>query len=191
MFVSILSKYTIYIAVFAFFSFSCNAEDNMSDKTVYDFTVKDIKGNDVSLSDYKGKVLLIVNVASECGYTKQYIGLQKLYETYKDKGLVVLGFPCNQFGGQEPGDEKQIQSFCETNFGVTFPMFSKIDVNGDKAHPLYEFMKSRAKGTLGTQAIKWNFAKFLIDKNGNVADRIGTQSTPESMAGQIEKLLAD
>lgn len=191
LFVSFFSKFAIVTAMIMAFTFSMNAEDNMSNKSVHDFTVKDIDGNEVSLSKFKGKVLLIVNVASECGYTKQYSGLQSLYKTYKDKGLVVLGFPCNQFGGQEPGTEEQIKSFCESNFGVEFPMFAKIDVNGDNAHPLYVYMKSEAKGTLGTQAIKWNFAKFLVDKNGKVVDRIGTQTTPESMTSQIEKLLKE
>ena len=186
----LVGKMALVALILGFLSCSSKAEEAISDKTVYDFTVKDINGNEVSLSDYKGKVLLIVNVASECGYTKQYTGLQKIYDTYKDKGFVVLGFPCNQFGGQEPGTEEDIKSFCITNFGVTFPMFSKIDVNGDNAHPLYTYMKAQEKGVLGTQAIKWNFAKFLVDKNGNVVDRIGTQTTPESLTAQIEELLA-
>jgi len=169
---------------------STKAEDKMSEKTVYDFTVKNIDGKDVNLSEYRGKVLLIVNVASECGYTKQYKGLQFLYDNYKDMGLEVLGFPCNQFGSQEPGTEKEIKSFCEANFGVNFPMFSKIDVNGDKADPLYVYLKSEGKGILGTEAIKWNFAKFLVDKNGKVVERFGSQTTPESLANQIEILLA-
>lgn len=176
-------------------SFSCTSETKESDKmmseNIYGFNVTDIDGNEVSLNEYEGKVLLIVNVASKCGYTKQYTGLQAIYEKYKDQGFVVLGFPCNQFGGQEPGTEKEIKEFCEANFNVTFPMFSKIDVNGDNTHPLYKYLKSNAKGTLGTQDIKWNFAKFLVNKNGVVQDRIGTQTTPESMTEQIEKLLAE
>jgi len=176
-------------------SFSCTSETKESDKmmseNIYGFNVTDIDGNEVSLNEYKGKVVLIVNVASKCGYTKQYTGLQAIYEKYKDQGFVVLGFPCNQFGGQEPGTEKEIKEFCEANFNVTFPMFSKIDVNGDNTHPLYKYLKSNAKGTLGTQDIKWNFAKFLVNKNGVVQDRIGTQTTPESMTEQIEKLLAE
>jgi glutathione peroxidase len=185
-----VGKMALIAFIFGIFSCSTKAEEAMSDKTVYDYNVIDINGNEVSLSEYKGKVMLIVHVASECGYTKQYTGLQQIYDTYKDKGFVVLGFPCNQFGGQEPGSEEDIKSFCTTNFGVTFPMFSKIDVNGDNAHPLYIYLKSQEKGVLGTQAIKWNFAKFLVDKNGNVVDRIGTQTTPESLTAQIEELLA-
>jgi glutathione peroxidase len=176
-------------------SFSCTSETKESEKTmsenIYGFKVIDIDGKEVSLSDYEGKVLLIVNVASKCGYTKQYTGLQAIYEKYKDQGFVVLGFPCNQFGGQEPGTEKEIKEFCEANFDVTFPMFSKIDVNGDNTHPLYKYLKSNAKGTMGTADIKWNFAKFLVDKNGVVQDRIGTQTTPESLTEQIEKMLAE
>jgi len=187
----ILGKVLVTMVVFVFFSCSTKAEDELMAKSVYDFTAKDIDGNDVSLSKYEGKVILIVNVASECGFTKQYSGLQNLYDTYKDKGFVVLGFPCNQFGGQEPGSEEDIKSFCSSNFGVDFPMFSKIDVNGDNAHPLYVYLKAQAKGTLGTTPIKWNFAKFLIDKNGKVVDRISTQTTPESLSEQIEKLLSE
>jgi glutathione peroxidase len=176
-------------------SFSCTSETKESEKmlseNIYGFNVIDIDGKEVSLSDYEGKVLLIVNVASKCGYTKQYTGLQAIYEKYKDQGFVVLGFPCNQFGGQEPGTEKEIKEFCEANFDVTFPMFSKVDVNGDNTHPLYKYLKSNAKGTLGTADIKWNFAKFLVDKNGVVQDRIGTQTTPESLTEQIEKMLAE
>ncbi|MBX3044574.1 MAG: glutathione peroxidase [Candidatus Kapabacteria bacterium] len=182
-------KILLLVLIFGIISCTTKAEEQVDIKNVYEFTVKDIDGNDVTLSKYDGKVLLIVNVASQCGYTKQYAGLQKLYEQYKDKGFVVLGFPCNQFGSQEPGTEEEIKTFCETSFGVTFPMFSKIDVNGDNAHPLYVYLKSQAKGTLGTQPIKWNFAKFLVDKEGNVVDRIGTQTSPESLTTQIEELL--
>lgn len=184
-----LIRLSAFLVIFGILACSTNAEENMATGSVYDFTVKDIEGKDVSLSEYKGKVMLIVNVASKCGYTKQYSGLQKIYEKYKDRGFVVLGFPCNQFGGQEPGTEEDIKSFCETSFGVTFPMFSKIDVNGDNAHPLYTYMKAQAKGILGSQAIKWNFAKFLIDKDGKVVDRIGTQTDPEAITPKIEELL--
>lgn len=183
--------FLLLVVIYGIFPNYSKAEDNVSASSVYDFKVKDINGKEISLSDYKGKVLLIVNVASNCGYTKQYSGLQKLYNTYKDKGLVVLGFPCNQFGAQEPGTEKEIKTFCESNYNVSFPMFSKIDVNGDDAAPLYKYLKSNAKGTLGTQPIKWNFAKFLVNKKGKVVDRIGTQTAPESMVEQIEKLLAE
>lgn len=158
--------------------------------SIYDFTVKSITGEDVPLSIYKGKVLLIVNTASKCGFTPQYKGLQELYDKYKDQGLVVLGFPCNQFGGQEPGSEQEIASFCERNYGVTFPMFAKIDVNGDNAHPLYQYLKSAAPGILGSKAIKWNFTKFLVDKNGNVVERYDSMTTPEKLEDEIKPLLA-
>lgn len=158
-------------------------------QTVYDFSAKRLQGEEESLSLYKGKVLLIVNTASECGFTPQYEGLQKLYDQYKDKGLVVLGFPCNQFGGQEPGGEEQIASFCTKNYGVTFPMFSKIEVNGDGADPLYKFLKAERKGLLMSEAIKWNFTKFLIDKNGQPVKRYGPQTKPQEIAADIEKLL--
>ncbi|HEY9101283.1 glutathione peroxidase [Chitinimonas sp.] len=157
--------------------------------TVYDFTANRLDGKAESLADYRGKVLLIVNTASECGFTPQYAGLEKLQQQYADRGLVVLGFPCNQFGSQEPGDAAQIGAFCEKNFGVSFPMFEKIDVNGDGAHPLYRHLKSSAKGLLGTEAIKWNFTKFLVDKRGHVVDRFAPTTKPEELTGQIEALL--
>lgn len=156
---------------------------------VYEFKVKKANGVEVSLKDYEGKVLLIVNVASECGYTKQYEGLQKLYEKYQSRGLEILGFPCNQFGGQEPGTNEEIQNFCTGRFGVKFPIFAKIDVNGANADPLYNYLKKEAKGVLGTEAIKWNFTKFLISKTGQVIDRFGSIDTPESLEKHIEKLL--
>jgi glutathione peroxidase len=159
-------------------------------KSIYDFTVKDIDGKDTKLSDYKDKTILVVNVASKCGYTPQYKSLEALYNKYKDKGFVVLGFPCNQFGSQEPGTESEIKSFCSLNYGVTFPMFAKIDVNGDNADPLYKYLTSSAPGILGTEAIKWNFTKFLIDKNGNIIERYGSQTKPESLDGTISALLA-
>ena len=155
---------------------------------IYDFTVKDIQGNDLSLEEFKGKVMLIVNTASNCGFTKQYDGLQKLYEKYKDQGFVVLGFPCNQFGKQEPGDEKEIANFCTDTFNVTFPMMSKIEVNGENAHPLYKFLKKEKGGVLGDE-IKWNFTKFLVDKEGNLADRFAPQKTPEEIENDIKELL--
>lgn len=158
-------------------------------KTIYDFSMKDIEGKEVSLAEYKGKVILIVNVASKCGFTKQYEGLQALYEKYVDKGLVILGFPSNQFGSQEPGTEDEIMEFCTTNFGVTFPMFSKIDVNGDNADPLYTYLKKEAPGILNTKAIKWNFTKFLIDREGKVIDRYGSAETPEELEETIVKYL--
>ena len=157
--------------------------------SLYDITVDDIHGKPVKLSKYKGKVLLIVNTASECGFTPQYKGLEAMYEKLHDKGLEVLGFPCNQFGGQEPGSEKEIAQFCELNYGVTFPMFAKVDVNGNNTAPLYKFLKSEKPGLLGSEAIKWNFTKFLVDRDGNVVKRYAPNDTPESIAKDIEKAL--
>jgi glutathione peroxidase len=157
--------------------------------SVYDFTVNDIHGKPVKLDKYRGKLLLIVNTASECGFTPQYKGLETMYEKLHDKGLEVLGFPCNQFGGQEPGGEKEIAQFCERNYGVTFPMFAKVDVNGDKAAPLYKFLKAEKPGLLGSEAIKWNFTKFLVDRTGNVVKRYAPNDTPESIAKDVEKAL--
>jgi len=157
--------------------------------TIYDFKVKTIDGKEMTLEQYKGKVMLIVNVASKCGFTPQYDGLEALYEKYKDKGLVVLGFPCNQFGSQEPGTEAEIQKFCRVNYGVSFPMFSKINVNGDDTHPLYVYLKSEQPGILGSEGIKWNFTKFLVDKSGKVVDRFGSSTSPKSLEDDIEPLL--
>jgi glutathione peroxidase len=157
--------------------------------SIYDFTVNDIHGKPVKLDKYRGKLLLIVNTASECGFTPQYKGLEAMYEKLHDKGLEVLGFPCNQFGGQEPGGEKEIAQFCELNYGVTFPMFAKVDVNGDKAAPLYKFLKAEKPGLLGSEAIKWNFTKFLVDRKGNVVKRYAPNDTPESIAKDVEKAL--
>jgi len=157
--------------------------------SVYDFEVKSIRGETVSLSEYRGNVLLIVNVASKCGFTPQYKGLQELYDKYKERGLVVLGFPCNQFGRQEPGTEEEIMEFCETNYNVTFPMFAKIEVIGEHAHPLYKYLCNEAPGILGTKAVKWNFTKFLVDREGNVVDRFAPSVAPEDLEKHIEKLL--
>lgn len=154
--------------------------------TVYDFTARAIDGAERSLSDYRGQPLLIVNVASRCGFTPQYAGLEALYRKHAEEGLVVLGFPCDQFGHQEPGDEAEIRAFCSTRYDVTFPMFAKIEVNGPEAHPLYQHLKQSAKGLLGTEGIKWNFTKFLVDRNGAVVKRYAPTDTPES----IEKDLA-
>ena len=159
-------------------------------ENIYDFTVSTLMGLPKSMADYQGKVLLIVNVASKCGFTPQYAGLQTLYETYHDKGLEILGFPCNQFGKQEPGTNDEIQNFCQVNYGVTFPMFDKIDVNGDDAHPLYEYLKKAAPGALGPKAIKWNFTKFLVDAQGNVVKRFEPNVKPEDVTPDIEALLA-
>ncbi|HQQ62226.1 MAG TPA: glutathione peroxidase [Pseudomonadales bacterium] len=158
-------------------------------KTVFDFAATAIDGQQVDLSAYAGKVLLIVNTASKCGFTPQYKGLQKLFEQYTDRGLVVLGFPCDQFGHQEPGDEAEINSFCEMNFGVSFPLFAKIDVNGKNTHPLFAHLKTEAPGLLGSEGVKWNFTKFLVDRNGKVAGRYAPATSPEAIAMDIEALL--
>jgi len=155
----------------------------------YDLEVKAIDGGAESLANYRGQVLLIVNVASQCGFTPQYAGLEALYQTYKDRGFGVLGFPCNQFGHQEPAGEADIKQFCSTNYNVTFPMFAKIDVNGPGAHPLYQLLKGEKPGVLGTEAIKWNFTKFLIDRQGQVVRRFAPTTTPDKIAGDIEPLL--
>jgi len=157
---------------------------------IYNFKVKSLDGKETDLSSFKGKTLLIVNVASKCGFTKQYEGLEAMYKNLKDKGLVVLGFPCNQFGAQEPGDEAEIKNFCSLTYDVTFPMFAKVDVNGDNTHPLYEYLKKSEKGIFGTEGIKWNFTKFLVDKNGEVLKRYAPQTTPEEIEKEVEKLLS-
>jgi glutathione peroxidase len=157
--------------------------------TVFDFTAQDIAGKDIDLSAYRGKVLLIVNTASKCGFTPQYKGLQALFEKYRERGLEVLGFPCNQFGHQEPGDEAAISEFCELNFGVDFPLFGKIDVNGDNAHPLDRHLKEEAPGLLGSKAVKWNFTKFLVNRDGKVVKRYAPTDKPESLAKDVEALL--
>ena len=153
--------------------------------TLYDIEAKTIDGRTESLSAYKDKTLLIVNVASECGFTPQYAGLEQLYREFKDRDLVVLGFPCNQFGHQEPGTESDIAAFCSTKYDVTFPLFARIDVNGPHAHPLYQWLKSEKKGVLGTEAIKWNFTKFLVDRHGAVLRRYAPNDTPQSIRADI------
>jgi glutathione peroxidase len=155
----------------------------------YDFKAKSLDGRDVDLSQYKGKTVLVVNTASKCGFTPQYEGLEKLYEEYKDKDVVILGFPCNQFGAQEPGGAEEIGQFCMKNYGVSFPMFEKIDVNGPNAHPLYNWLKDEKPGLLGSKNIKWNFTKFLIDKNGNVVDRFAPTTKPADLEAPIKKQL--
>ena len=156
---------------------------------IYEFEVQTITGGKVGLDTYKNQVMLIVNTASKCGFTPQYEGLETLYEEYKDKGLVVLGFPCNQFGGQEPGSESDIAEFCQLNYGVSFPMFAKIDVNGDGAHPLFKYLKKSQKGILGSEKIKWNFTKFLVNRDGDVTARFAPTAKPKDLAKDIESLL--
>jgi glutathione peroxidase len=159
--------------------------------TVYDFSAKTIDGRQQSLQDFKGKVLLVVNVASECGFTPQYAGLEALYREHRGQGFAVLGFPCNQFGAQEPGDEAQIKQFCDTRFQVSFPMFAKVDVNGPETHPLYAFLKSAEPGVLGTEAIKWNFTKFLVGRDGRVVKRYAPATKPEAIETDVRAALGD
>jgi glutathione peroxidase len=158
-------------------------------ESIYQFSAPLLDDRPVSLGDFKGRVLLIVNTASQCGFTPQYAGLEELHRAYKDRGFEVLGFPCNQFGAQEPGSAGDIGAFCERNYGVTFPIFAKIDVNGPTAHPLYQFLKSRKPGIFGTEAIKWNFTKFLVDREGRVVERYGPSTEPKAIASDIEGLL--
>jgi len=157
--------------------------------SVYDYSAKSLDGQDVSLADYRDQVLLIVNTASKCGFTPQYEGLEALYKTYKDRGFAVLAFPCNQFGAQEPGNAEEIANFCSLTYDVTFPVMSKIDVNGADAHPLYRYLKKEQKGVLGTEAIKWNFTKFLIGKDGEVVERFAPTVKPEDLKAAVEALL--
>ncbi len=159
--------------------------------TAYDFQATALDGRTVDLDDYRGKVLLIVNTASHCGFTPQYKGLQGLYERYEEQGLEVLGFPCNQFGAQEPGSADQIGAFCERNYGVSFPLFDKVEVNGRGAHPLYRWLTREAPGLLGSEAVKWNFTKFLVRRDGSVFRRYPPQASPQSIAADIEALLAE
>jgi glutathione peroxidase len=156
---------------------------------IYEYDFNLANGDAQSLSDFEGKVLLIVNTASKCGFTPQFEGLEKLHEKYSDKGLVILGFPCNQFGHQDPGSNDEIMEFCQLNYGVTFPMAEKVDVNGSRAHPLYKFLKSEATGLMGSKNIKWNFTKFLVDTEGNVVERFAPSTTPEKIAASVETLL--
>jgi glutathione peroxidase len=161
-------------------------------ESVFDFEAETLDRTPKKLADFRGKVLLVVNTASQCGFTPQYAGLEKLYETYKDRGLVILGFPCNQFGAQEPGSAAEIGAFCQKNYGVSFPMFAKIEVNGASTHPLYRYLKKEKPGILGPLgggAIKWNFTKFLVNRQGQVVARYAPSTKPQSLAGDIEKLL--
>jgi glutathione peroxidase len=156
---------------------------------IYGMTVEQLQGGSQSLADYVGKVLLIVNTASKCGLTPQFEGLEALHQRYQERGLVILGFPCNQFGEQEPGEADEIANFCQKNYGVSFPMFAKIDVNGDDTHPLYKLLKKSARGLLGSEAIKWNFTKFLVDRDGKIVERFAPTTTPDALAKDIEALL--
>jgi len=158
--------------------------------SIYQFSAQTVSGKQQSLADFQGKVLLVVNTASKCGFTPQFAGLEELYEKYRDQGLEILGFPCNQFANQDPGSNDEIAEFCQLNYGVTFPMFGKVDVNGDKADPLFKFLKKEAPGMLGSERIKWNFTKFLIDNEGNVLKRYGSKDTPKSIEKDIKKLLS-
>jgi glutathione peroxidase len=158
---------------------------------VYDFSASSLGGAPINLEQYRGKVLLIVNTASQCGFTPQYTGLEAIYQQFKDKDVEVLGFPCNQFGQQEPGAAAEIGAFCEKNYSVSFPLFAKVDVNGPNAHPLFQHLKRAAPGVLGTQSIKWNFTKFLVKKDGTVFKRYATLTKPEALMQDIQKLLAE
>jgi glutathione peroxidase len=157
--------------------------------SIYEFSAKSLDGKEKSLADFRGQVVLVVNTASQCGFTPQYEGLEALYKKYHARGFEILGFPCNQFGAQEPGDAAAISQFCTLNYGVTFPMFAKIDVNGASAHPLYQFLKRAQKGLAGTEAIKWNFTKFLVDRQGSVVARFAPTATPSDLDPEVARLL--
>ena len=162
----------------------------MAEQTIYDFEALSIDGKPAQLSTQRGKVILVVNTASQCGFTPQFAGLEKLWEDYRDRGLVIVGFPSNQFGGQDPGSNDEIAGFCQKNYGVSFPMMAKVDVNGSEAHPLWKWLKAQAPGLLGTEAIKWNFTKFLVGKNGQVLKRYAPNDAPESLRKDIEAALS-
>ena len=181
------SRFTAALLAICSF-FSCTKAQTSTVKSFYELKANSLQGKEISMEQYKGKVVVIVNTASKCGFTPQYEGLEKLYVKYKDRGLVILGFPCNQFGSQEPGDAKAIGEFCSINYGVTFPMFEKVDVNGKNTHPLFLFLKSSLGGTMGDD-IKWNFTKFLLDKNGKPVKRYGSVTKPEDIEKDIVALL--
>jgi glutathione peroxidase len=178
------------ILIVLFSGFLAVKADDTQPTSVYSFKMKDIDGKTVPLSNYKGKVLLIVNVASKCGFTPQYDGLEKLYEKYKGKGLVILGFPCNQFASQEPGSDADIKNFCSTKYNVTFPLFDKIEVNGDNAHPLYQFLKKSEPDPEGKLDIGWNFNKFLIDRSGHPLKRFVSKQTPADIDSEVQATLS-
>jgi len=185
-----MKKYLFLLSILLFgnFIYLYNSQEVEMNDNVYHFSAKTIDGKDLSLDNYEGKVLLIVNVASKCGFTNQYDGLEEIYKQYKDKGFEILAFPCNQFGKQEPGTSEEIAEFCEINYGISFQLFEKIDVNGDNQHPLYAYLKANAKGLI-IDDIKWNFTKFLIGKDGVVLERFAPQTTPQSIAKHLEELL--
>lgn len=184
-------KYTFFIISFTLLSlFSAKAQNMPADSNFYNFKNTSLDGKEISMKEYEGKVVLIVNTASKCGFTPQYEGLEALYKKYSSKGLVVLGFPCNQFASQEPGNAEEIAKFCTLKYGVTFPMFAKIEVNGNNADPLYKYLKKALPGTLGNE-IKWNFTKFLLDKKGKPFKRYAPTTKPESITEDIEKLLSE
>jgi glutathione peroxidase len=168
-----------------------NMSSNSAEPTPHQIPLVLLDGQTTTLDAYRGKVVLVVNVASRCGFTPQYAGLEALYRKHRDAGFVILGFPCNQFGEQEPGDAEEIRTFCSTKYDVTFPLFARIDVNGENAHALYHWLKTQAKGLLGTESIKWNFTKFLLDRRGNVVDRFAPAATPTSLEPHITQLLAE
>ncbi len=159
------------------------------EKTFFDYSIKNAQDEDIALDHYRGKIVLVVNVASQCGFTRQYTGLEALYQKYKEQGFIILAFPCNQFGKQEPGSDEEIQNFCSSNYHITFPVFAKIDVNGKNTAPVYEFLKKNARGFLGTKSIKWNFTKFLLGKNGQVLKRYAPTIKPEELEKDIESAL--
>lgn len=165
------------------------AQPDTASRSIYDFEATDIEGRTAELSEFAGKVLLVVNVASRCGFTSQYSALEEVFRAYRDRGFAVLGFPCNQFGLQEPGTEDEIKHFCSTNYDVTFPLFSKVEVNGEEAHPLFKFLKNACPGALGTEIIKWNFTKFLVGRDGRVVDRYSPATSPEAIRNDIEREL--
>jgi len=184
-------KLNIATLFLSFFSiFTSNGQEKIAGQNFYQFKVKSLQGKEIKMKDYEGKVVLIVNVASKCGFTPQYEGLENLYKKFNSKGLVILGFPCNQFASQEPGNAQEIAKFCSLTYDVNFPMFSKIDVNGENAHPLYKYLKNALPGTL-TNEIKWNFTKFLLDRKGNPIKRFAPNVKPEEITDDIEKLLAE
>jgi len=179
------------LALSALYTYSRKNMSSSTELGFYGYKPLDKKGEPFPLEQLKGKVVLVVNVASKCGFTPQYEGLEALYAKYQEQGLEVIGFPCNGFGGQEPGSSEEIASFCTLNYGVKFPVLGKIEVNGDKADPLYEFLKTQKPGIMGLKRIKWNFEKFLIDRNGTVVSRYASTTKPESLSGEIEKLLKE